>query len=119
MSVGLAAALAAALGHAVAPAPEAKVHGGSINDCCRWQTARGPVFVKRAPIARRELFDAEADGLARLRQAGSLWVPEALALGSAGDEAFLVLQWLDIVEPDAATEEKFGEALAWQHRNRG
>ncbi|MGB5131140.1 MAG: fructosamine kinase family protein, partial [Steroidobacteraceae bacterium] len=42
-----------------------------------------------------------------------------LALGSAGDEAFLVLQWLDIVEPDAATEEKFGEALAWQHRNRG
>jgi len=118
MSEGFAAALATALGREVAPAPETTVHGGSINDCFRWQTGQGPVFVKRAPLARSELFDAEADGLARLRQAGSLWVPETLALGSTDDEAFLVLEWLDLVAPDAASEEKFGEALAWQHRNR-
>ena len=118
MNAGFAAALAAALGRDVAAAPETTVHGGSINDCYRWQTARGPVFVKRAPVMRRELFNAEADGLARLRQAGSLWVPEMLALGSTDDEAFLVLEWLDLVEPDAASEEKFAEALAWQHRNR-
>ena len=118
MSESFAAALATALGREVAPAPETTVHGGSINDCFRWQTGQGPVFVKRALLARSELFDAEADGLARLRQAGSLWVPETLALGSTDDEAFLVLEWLDLVAPDAASEEKFGEALAWQHRNR-
>jgi fructosamine-3-kinase len=118
MSGDFAAAMAAALGREVAAAPAAKVHGGSINDCYRWQTTHGPVFVKRAPVARRELLDAEADGLARLRQAGSLRVPETLAFGSSEDEAFLVLEWLDLVEPDASSEEKFAEALAWQHRNR-
>jgi protein-ribulosamine 3-kinase len=118
MSTDLAAALAAALGHGVSAKPESAVHGGSINECLHWPTARGPVFVKRAPIARLAMFEAEADGLARLRQAGALRVPETLALGSSEDEAFLVLEWLDLVEPDAVSEEKFGEALAWQHRNR-
>jgi hypothetical protein len=36
MSERLAAALAAALGHGVAPQPEAVVHGGCINHCFRW-----------------------------------------------------------------------------------
>ena len=118
MSAGLAAALAAALGHGVSAKPEATVHGGSINECLRWPTARGAVFVKRAPRDRMAMFEAEADGLARLRQAGSLRVPETLALGESDDVAFLALEWLDLVEPDAASQEKFAEALAWQHRNR-
>lgn len=118
MSDGLAAAMAAALGREVAAAPEATVQGGSINDCFRWQTGQGPVFVKRAPLSRLALFEAETDGLARLRQAGSMRVPETLALGHSGDVAFLALEWLDLVEPDATSEETFGEALAWQHRNR-
>ena len=118
MSEGLAAALAAALGHGVSAKPESAVHGGSINKCLRWQTARGAVFVKRAHRDSIAMFEAEADGLARLRQAGSLRVPDTLALGSSEDEAFLVLEWLDLVEPDPASEEKFAEALAWQHRNR-
>jgi fructosamine-3-kinase len=99
--------------------PETRIHGGCINECFRWQTGLGPVFTKRAPLAQREMFDAEADGLARLRQAGALRVPEVLALGSTDDEAFLVLEWLDLAEPGAVSEERLGEALAWQHRNRG
>ena len=118
MNGNLAAALEAALGHGVSAKPESVVHGGSINKCLRWPTARGPVFVKRAPLARLALFEAEADGLARLRQAGSVRVPETLALGQSDDEAFLALEWLDLVEPDTRSEEKLGEALAWQHRNR-
>lgn len=119
MSEDLAAALAATLGREVAAKPDARVDGGSINDCFKWQTDRGPVFVKRGPCARRAQLDAEVDGLGRLREAGSLRTPETLAVGSADDEAFLVLEWLDLVEPDAVSEERFGEALAWQHRNRG
>ncbi|MSQ91567.1 MAG: fructosamine kinase family protein [Gammaproteobacteria bacterium] len=119
MSEDLAAAMAAALGHEVAAAPEAAVHGGSINDCLRWQTSQGPVFVKSTLLARRAMLDAEVDSLERLRQAGALRVPALLAIGSTDTEAFLVLEWLDLVEPDAASEERFGEALAWQHRIRG
>lgn len=118
MSEDFAAALAAALACTLAAAPDAKVHGGSINDCYRWETSRGPVFVKRAPVARRAQLDAEVDSLGRLRQAGALRVPALLAFGSTDTEAFLVLEWLDFVAPDAASEERFGEALAWQHRYR-
>jgi len=118
MNGNLAATLAAALGREVAAQPESAIHGGSINECLCWQTVRGPVFVKCAPLARLKMFEAEADGLARLRQAGSLRVPETLALGHSNEEAFLVLEWLDFVEPNAESEEKFGEALAWLHRNR-
>lgn len=119
MSEELAAAMAAALGREIATAPEAAVPGGCINDCFRWQTGQGPVFVKRALLARRAMLDAEVDGLERLRQAGALHLPVLLAMGSTDTEAFLVLEWLDLVEPDAASEERFGEALAWQHRIRG
>ncbi len=119
MSEDLAAAMAAALGRGLTAAPEAKVHGASISDCFRWQTSLGPVFVKRVPLVCRAMLDAEVDGLERLRQAGALRVPALLAMGSTDTEAFLVLEWLDLVELDAASEERFGEALAWQHRNRG
>lgn len=81
--------------------------------------ARGRVFVKRLPIASRARLEAEAAGLAELRQTGALRVPETIELGTTQDEAFLVLEWLDLVEPDAAAEQRLGEALAWQHRSRG
>jgi protein-ribulosamine 3-kinase len=119
MSEAFAAAMAAALGRGFAAASEAKVHGGSINDCFRWRTDDEPVFVKRAPLSRRAMLDAEVNGLERLREAGALRVPGVLAVGSTDTEAFLVLEWLDLVAPDAVSEEKLGEALAWQHRNRG
>lgn len=119
MSGNLAAALAAALGRRVAAAPDAVVHGGSINDCCRWRTDAGAIFVKRAPLARHAILEAEADGLERLRAAGAIRVPATLASGSAGDEAYLALEWLELVAPDPASEERLGEALAWQHRSRG
>jgi protein-ribulosamine 3-kinase len=117
MSRGFAAAMAAALGREIAAAPEATVHGGSINECFRWQTECGPVFVKRAPLARLAMFEAEADGLARLREAGALRIPKTLAIGHSDSEAFLALEWLDFVEPCRESEEKFGEGLAWLHRN--
>jgi protein-ribulosamine 3-kinase len=108
-------ALAAALGRPVAPDPDAAVHGGSINDCLRWQTATGPVFVKRAPIARRWILEAEADGLARLRTAGAVRVPATLAMGCTDRDAFLALEWLDLTPADATSDERLGRALARLH----
>jgi protein-ribulosamine 3-kinase len=73
------------------------------------------VFVKRAPLERRWLLDAERDGLERLRLAGAVRVPEVLAEGAAGEEAFLVLEWLDLRPTDAAADARLGAALAKQH----
>ncbi|MGH8197771.1 MAG: fructosamine kinase family protein [Steroidobacteraceae bacterium] len=112
-------ALAAALGRPVAGEPETAVRGGCINDCFRWQTASGPVFVKRCALDRRWLLEAERDGLERLRAAGAIRVPEVLAAGFAGDESFLVLEWLDLRPANDAADARLGTALARLHENRG
>ncbi len=115
----LASALSAALRRSVAQRPESRVHGGSINDCHRWQTATGPVFVKVCPRERDWILDAEADGLERLRAATALRVPAVLARGAAGGEAFLALEWLDLRDADATADRAMGAALARLHRVQG
>lgn len=119
MSAAFAAALAAALGGAVAADPEVAVHGGCINDCFRWQTASGPVFVKRCPIDRLWILEAERDGLGRLHAANAISVPEVLAAGVAGGDAFLVLEWLDLRPGDETADARLGVALARLHEVRG
>ena len=59
----LTAALGEALGLQVAEGPARRVHGGSINECHRWETDSGPVFVKLAPEGGYAMFEAEAAGL--------------------------------------------------------
>jgi fructosamine-3-kinase len=107
-------ALARALGCEVAPRPEAVVHGGSINDCYRWQGAAGPVFVKCCDVSRGWILEAEADGLSRLAKA--IRVPAVRAAGIAGRQAFLALEWIELRSPDAKAERRLGEALARLHR---
>jgi len=119
MSGAFAAALATALGRLVEVGPETAVRGGCINDCFRWQTAFGPVFVKRCALNGRWLLEAERDGLERLRAVGAIRVPEILAAGFAGDEAFLVLEWLDLRPADDAADARLGAALARLHETRG
>jgi fructosamine-3-kinase len=118
VNVPFAVALAAALRREVADAPESAVHGGCINECLRWRTASGPVFVKRCPIDRRWLLEAERDGLERLGRAGALRVPAVLAAGATGGEAFLVLEWLELARSGAASDSRLGTALARQHAER-
>ena len=99
----------------MAPHPGPSVHGGSINDCFLWPTAHGPVFVKRCPLARRWILEAESDGLERLRHAEAIRVPVVLAQGSVGHEAFLALEWLDLLPVDATSDERLGRELARLH----
>ncbi len=72
-------------------------------------------FVKRLPLAERWRLDAEADGLARIAEAGVIRVPQVLG-GSADDsEAWLELEWLELRVADAASDARMGEALARLH----
>jgi fructosamine-3-kinase len=114
----LAAALGSALGRAVDPAPAAEVQGGSINRCWRWETANGPVFVKQARAGRLDMLEAEWHGLAALRAADAVRVPEPLALGSCADGDFLALEWIDFAKGAQPAEERLGEQLAWLHRSQ-
>lgn len=113
-----AAVLAAALGCNVNPQPARAVHGGCINTCWRWETARGPVFVKVAAPAGLPMLEAERDGLLELQAAQAVRVPEPLVVTAFDGGALLALEWIDLEAGDAAADARLGEQLAWLHRSQ-
>src|SRR5687768_11961261 len=94
--MSLAAALSRTLGCDVAADSERSVSGGSINSCSRFESSRGPLFVKHGDAGSSGMFQAEADGLAELSRARAVRVPEVLAVGQSDGTAFLVLEWIDL-----------------------
>ncbi|MBL7963536.1 MAG: fructosamine kinase family protein [Flavobacteriales bacterium] len=90
--------------------------GGSINDAYQLHTNEGRFFVKVNAADRfPSLFEAEADGLKRLQQAGSLRVPVTIALGEDHDDAYLLLEWIDGGTRTTAFWDAFGRGLARLH----
>ena len=89
--------------------------GGDINQAELCATPSGPVFVKWNGAPAPRMFEAEAEGLAALRAADALPVPEVLAVGPD----FLVQEYL----PEAAAaddyDERLGRGMAALHAVRG
>lgn len=98
-----------------AGAPERRLAGGSINECYRWESAAGAMFVKVAAAGALPMFQAEAAGLAELERSRALRVPRLLACGSASGAAFLALEWIEAGEGGEACEARLGEGLAALH----
>jgi fructosamine-3-kinase len=92
------------------------VGGGSINECVRWSSREGPVFVKLAEPGRLSMFEAEAEGLRALAEAGAVRVPQVLGCGTGGGRAFLALEWIEFGVSSARSEALLGEQLAALHR---
>lgn len=116
MAMALAAALSRTLGCEVAAGSARQVSGGSINSCSRFDSTRGPLFVKHGDAANLQMFQAEVDGLAELSRARAVRVPDVLAIGEHDGTAFLALEWIDLHGASASSEAKLGERLAAQHR---
>ncbi|NND59904.1 MAG: phosphotransferase [Gammaproteobacteria bacterium] len=101
------------------------IGGGCINDAVRVATASGPVFVKFNRADRLDMFVAEADGLAALRDA-DVRAPRVLGYGSDAGTAFLVLEWFEMgapADPLAAAQQVLrlhacaGEFFGWTRDN--
>ncbi|MCA1926104.1 MAG: fructosamine kinase family protein [Thiobacillus sp.] len=86
--------------------------GGDSSDAQVIDDGERRYFVKRQPAARRAMFETEAAGLAAL--GAHLRVPGVVACGETADEAFLVLEALDL--RGAGDAAALGEALARMHR---
>ncbi|GAA5501720.1 putative ketoamine kinase HMPREF0351_12196 [Deinococcus xinjiangensis] len=100
-----------------------RLAGGDTNAVFKLDTARGPFVVKlrREAEAYPAQFFAESQGLALLRGAGALTVPEVLSYGTASggpaaDWAFLLLSYLSPVPETRAAQEALGHGLAQLHR---
>lgn len=108
--------LAQLLDVAVLPAAARPVTGGSINECFRYESERGPVFVKVAVKDLLPVFEAEAAGLNELRFATALRIPEVLGVGTTDDHALLALEWIDLHPPVKQSSSQLAEQLVSQHR---
>ena len=101
------------------------VSGGCIHQAWCLELADGRrLFAKTNRASALPLLEAEASGLRALATVVArgdlpLVIPAPLALGQVGDQAVLLLEWLDLVPSAAAGPEGwrgFGRALAGLHR---
>jgi fructosamine-3-kinase len=116
MQTSLATALSDVLGRTVIASSAQRVVGGSINQCSRFETTSGPIFVKHGDTDLLRTFEVEAAGLAELAAARAARIPQVLAIGERNGTALLVLEWIDLTPATAASEAQLGELLAAQHR---
>lgn len=118
---GLLDALHARDGRVRRPVSVTPIGGGSISRTARVSCDDGlEVVVKWHLTAGSDLFLAEADGLAALRNAGTLRVPEVLGVSPGGvSPAWLLLEYLPAGPAGAAYGEDLGRGLAALHREAG
>lgn len=89
------------------------VGGGCISRNFRLADGARRYFVKLGNTSAAAMFAAEADGLAALARCPVLLVPGVVARGRAGEQSFLVLEWLDLQA--GGDEGRLGEAVAALH----
>ena len=94
------------------------VGGGCINSAFRL-TDKGKgqsYFVKLNAAHMRHMFDAEYAGLLELREAQAIRVPMPIAVGESKDQAWLVLENMELGH--SGDSRMAGEELALQHRHQ-
>jgi fructosamine-3-kinase len=79
----------------------------------------GRQFVKSGDAASLPMFQAEAAGLAALRDTGSVRVPEVFSCNLVGSQAQIALEFLDLRPLNRSSGAALGEALARLHRTTG
>ena len=89
----------------------APVSGGDLAEAWFVETTDGPVFAKSLPDGSPDAFATEAAGLAWLRTAGVVAVPEVLAVS----DGLLVLEWVEPAPRSSLAEERLGRGLAALH----
>ncbi len=94
-----------------------EVGGGCINRACRVSDGKRAYFVKLNQSARLDMFAAEAAGLEAILRTNTLRAPRPLGYGSAGDQAFLVLEYLETGHGGRDSMVLLGRGLAAMHRH--
>lgn len=95
------------------------LHGGSINEVFKVTDSSTKlcflVKANQSPTANA-MFEAEADGLARLHAAKAFRVPAVYGVYRAGDWHFLFMEYIK-PHPNAASGAKFAQALYHLHQH--
>jgi fructosamine-3-kinase len=90
--------------------------GGCINQGYAVSNGEFIYFVKLNNVSQISMFEAEALGLLEMLTSHSIRVPKPLCSGTAGDSAYLVLEWLEMSSGNPKSWEEMGRKLALMHK---
>ena len=91
--------------------------GGCINAATVVQGGDQRYFVKSNDTAKLDMFTAEAAGLNEIAQAQAIRVPAPICWGTSGDQAYLVLEYVEQGQPQPESMTRLGQELAQLHRS--
>jgi fructosamine-3-kinase len=92
----IARAITQATGEIFRPESRQGVSGGDINTAEILKGGGRSYFVKSNDATRLDMFAAESEGLTEIANSRTVHVPQPVCLGTHGDRAYLVLEYLDI-----------------------
>ncbi|WPL19753.1 Fructosamine-3-kinase [Thiorhodovibrio winogradskyi] len=107
--------IAAASGEPFSPSAPRSVGGGCINSAYQLADGERAYFVKINQGETLAMFEAEAAGLAELAAAAGPRVPRPLCTGTAGSQAFIVMEWIDLGRQRGDSAAEAGRQLARLH----
>lgn len=90
--------------------------GGCINSTYTIRDAGRAYFVKLNSANLSDMFAAEAEGLSEIAASNSIRVPEVICTGISANQAYLVLEQLDLGQGKSNSHEQLGRELAQMHR---
>jgi fructosamine-3-kinase len=93
------------------------VRGGDINQTYCLQDAGRKYFLKVNDVNRfPDMFIKEKEGLQALHNNSTLVVPEVIKHGTAEDQQYLLLEWIEGGSPGLKYWEQFGASMALMHQ---
>ncbi|RFZ84673.1 hypothetical protein DYU05_03430 [Mucilaginibacter terrenus] len=93
------------------------VSGGDINQAYQLNTSRGKYFLKVNSFDRYPyMFLREKEGLEAISASQTIKVPEVILQSEVDSDSFLLLEWIDSVQPTNNNLRKLGEQLAKLHK---
>ncbi|MCP4490235.1 MAG: fructosamine kinase family protein [Gammaproteobacteria bacterium] len=90
-----------------------RVHGGNINEAWHLSDGRQSFFVKTNHHSRLAMFEAEQKGLVEIQASATIRVPRVYGCGVDCDQAFIVMEYLDLT--GHINERIFAQQLASMH----
>ena len=91
------------------------VSGGDINSAYCLSDGQQQFFIKINTRERLPMFEAEMYGLDQIQRSNSIRVPQAIGCGVAGEQAFIVLEYLNLSgHPDPT---RLAQQLATMHKS--
>lgn len=91
------------------------VSGGCINQGYAISDGVQTYFVKLNSASQVAMFEAEALGLKQMLATATIRVPKPICWGTAGESAYIVLEWLELGRGNNQSWQKMGRQLAAMH----